>query len=78
MSNKDLYERVNTALDKVRPFLIADGGNVSIEKITDDNKVMVKFTGACGHCPFSTYTFKSGIESTILKEVPEITEVIAI
>ena len=73
-----LLDRVETALDTIRPYLLADGGNVSIEEITADNVVKLKLLGACGSCPMSIMTLKAGIEEAIKKEVPEITAVEAI
>jgi Fe-S cluster biogenesis protein NfuA len=73
-----LLERVETALDTIRPYLVADGGNVSIEEITPDNVVKLKLLGSCGSCPMSIMTLKAGIEESIKKAVPEITGVEAI
>lgn len=73
-----LKERVNKALDSMRPYLEADGGNVSIVEITDDLTVKLELLGACGTCPMSTMTFKAGLEEAILKAVPEINKVEAI
>jgi Fe-S cluster biogenesis protein NfuA len=74
----DLFDRVQAALDKVRPYLEADGGNVLIHEITEDNVVRLELTGSCGSCPMSSMTFKAGLEETILKSVPEITKVEAL
>jgi len=73
-----LLERVELALDSIRPYLLADGGNVSIEEITPDNVVKLKLLGSCGSCPMSIMTLKAGIEESIKKAVPEITSVEAI
>ena len=75
---KDLANRVNSALDKVRPYLEADGGNISLEEVTDDYVVKVKLLGACYGCPFSYQTLKAGVEQALLKEVPELREVVAV
>ncbi len=75
---EQLKERVNKALDSMRPYLEADGGNVSIVEITDDFTVKLELLGACGTCPMSTMTFKAGLEEAILKAVPEINKVEAI
>ncbi|WP_443937180.1 NifU family protein [Pedobacter sp. MW01-1-1] len=74
----NLTERVEQALETIRPYLIADGGNVSVEEITSDNVVKLKLLGNCGSCPMSFMTMKSGIEQAILKAVPEITAVVAV
>jgi len=71
----NLIKKINSALDKIRPYLVADGGNVNIVELTDNYEVKVKLTGACGSCPFSLYTLKAGVESAIRQEVPEIKEV---
>jgi len=72
-----MLERVKKVLDKVRPSLQADGGDVKLISV-DDNVVKVQLTGACGGCPFSQMTLKMGIERTIKEEIPEIKEVISI
>ncbi len=73
-----LLERVEAALNTIRPYLETDGGNVSIEEITPDNVVKLKLLGACGSCPMSIMTLKAGIEEAIKKAVPEITGVEAL
>jgi Fe-S cluster biogenesis protein NfuA len=60
-----IKERVEAALDRVRPYLEADGGNVNIAEITNDGVVKLELTGACGTCPMSTMTFKGGLEESI-------------
>ena len=74
----DLTAQVERALETIRPYLIADGGNVAIEEITADKIVRVKLLGNCGSCKMSFMTMKAGIEQTIMKEVPEIKGVEAI
>ncbi|MCJ0741536.1 NifU family protein [Pedobacter montanisoli] len=74
----DLRAQVEQALETIRPYLIADGGNVAIEEITPDNIVKVKLLGNCGSCKMSFMTMKAGIEQAIIKEVPEIKGVVAI
>ncbi|MDB5131475.1 MAG: hypothetical protein JWR02_1224 [Mucilaginibacter sp.] len=73
-----LLDRVEAALDTIRPYLLTDGGNVSVDGITSDNVVKLKLLGACGSCPMSIMTLKAGIEEAIKKAVPEITAVEAI
>jgi len=68
----DLLQRVESALDSIRPYLEADGGNVSVEEITPENIVKVRLLGACGSCPMSVMTMKAGIEQAIKRSVPEI------
>jgi Fe-S cluster biogenesis protein NfuA len=73
-----LLERVEAALDTIRPYLETDGGNVSVEEITPEGIVRLKLLGSCGSCPMSIMTLKAGIEGAIQKAVPEITGVEAI
>ncbi|AWW00247.1 NifU family protein [Arcticibacterium luteifluviistationis] len=73
-----IKERVEAALDSVRPYLEADGGNVSVVEITEDGTAKLELLGACGTCPMSTMTFKAGLEEAILKSVPEIKKVEAL
>ena len=70
-----LKEKVEKALDEVRPALKADGGNVELVEVTEDGVVKLRLTGACGHCPMSTYTLKMGIEKTLKTRVPEVKSV---
>ncbi|MBE0460910.1 MAG: NifU family protein [Candidatus Aminicenantes bacterium] len=72
-----MKKKVEKALDKVRPSLIADGGNVELVEVKD-GVVKVKLTGACRGCPMSQMTLKMGIEKFLKKEIPEIKEVIAV
>ena len=73
-----LLERVEAALDTIRPYLETDGGNVSVEEITPENVVKLKLLGSCGSCPMSIMTLKAGIEQAIKKAVPEIAGIEAI
>ncbi|MBI2860274.1 MAG: NifU family protein [Chloroflexi bacterium] len=72
-----MKERVEEVLDKVRPSLMMDGGNVELVDVTDGT-VKVKLMGACGSCAMSTMTLKMGIERILRKEIPEIKEVLAV
>ena len=74
----DLLQRVENALDTIRPYLEADGGNVSIEEITTDNVVRLRLLGSCGSCPMSIMTLKAGIEQAIKRSVPEIESIEAV
>jgi len=69
-----MREKVEKALDKIRPALMANGGNVELVDV-DDGMVKVKLTGACGGCPMSQMTLKMGIERVLKQEIPEIKEV---
>jgi len=74
----NLTEQVEQALESIRPYLLADGGDVAIEEITADKVVKLKLLGNCGSCKMSFMTMKAGIEQAIMKAVPEITGVVAI
>lgn len=63
---------IQGVIDRVRPFLQRDGGDVQLVDITEDNIVRVKLVGACGTCPMSTMTLKNGIEAELKKSVPEV------
>jgi Fe-S cluster biogenesis protein NfuA len=73
-----MKEKVEKALDKVRPMLMADGGNIELIEVTADGVVKLKLTGTCGCCPMSQMTLKMGVERIIRQEVPEVKEVLAI
>ncbi|HEW81809.1 MAG TPA: NifU family protein [Nitrospirae bacterium] len=70
-----LKEKVEAVLDKVRPMLQRDGGDVELVEVRDDGVVKVRLTGACSGCPMSTMTLKNAIEETIKKEIPAIKSV---
>ncbi|MGD0780503.1 MAG: NifU family protein [Dehalococcoidales bacterium] len=72
-----MQEKVKDVLDKVRPYLVRDGGNVELVSI-EGGTVKVKLVGACAGCPHSTMTLKNGIERLLKQEVPEVKEVIAV
>jgi Fe-S cluster biogenesis protein NfuA len=78
MDKSRIIEKVNLALEKIRPYLNADGGDVSLVEVSDDLVVKVKFSGACDGCPYSVMTLKAGVEEAIRKELPEVKEVIAV
>ncbi len=72
MKKEEIILRVESALDSIRPYLVADGGNVRVIEIDEDNILKLEFVGACGNCPMSTMTFKAGVEEAIKRAVPEI------
>ena len=72
-----MKEKVDKVLDKIRPLLMADGGNVELVDL-EDGVVKVRLTGACSGCPMSQMTLKMGIERLIKQELPEIQEVVAV
>ncbi len=71
-------EHINSVLNEIRPYLQADGGDISFIDLTEDMVVKVELTGACGHCPMSIQTLKMGVEQTLQKAIPEIKEVVDI
>ncbi len=70
--------RIEKALDQVRPYMIADGGNVSLLEITDDMIVKLQLEGACSSCKMSMMTMKAGVEQSIMRAVPEVLSVEAV
>jgi Fe-S cluster biogenesis protein NfuA len=70
--------QIEEALDNIRPYLEADGGNVRVIDLTDDMVLKLELLGNCGSCPMSTMTLKAGVEEAIKKVIPEIKKVVAI
>ncbi|MEK7450082.1 MAG: NifU family protein [Planctomycetota bacterium] len=73
-----MKEKVELALNKIRPTLQRDGGDIELLEVTPEGVVKVRLKGACGGCPMSQMTLKMGVERVIRQEVPEVTEVIAV
>lgn len=74
-----MKEKVQAVLEKIRPSLQADGGDVELIAVNEDNGVVtVHLTGACGGCPMATMTLKQGIEHSLKREIPEVSQVIAV
>ena len=78
ITDRELLSKIEGALDKIRPYLEADEGNIKLIEVTDDMVVKVKLMGACSSCNVSMMTMKSGVEQAIKRAVPEIKEVIDI
>lgn len=78
MSRQKTIEKINAALEQIRPFLNDDGGDIELIELTKDNVVKVRFLGACKDCSMSPMTLKGGVEEAIKKGVPEIKKVITI
>ena len=72
--NKEIELKIIAIIDKIRPFLISDGGNLEFVKY-EDNIVYVRLTGACKDCAMINITLKEGIEKMIINEIPEVKEV---
>jgi len=79
MLNKtELIEKVNVALEQLRPYLKEDGGDMELVDITDEGVVQVRLLGACSDCSMSLMTLKAGLEEAVKKVAPEITAVVAV
>jgi Fe-S cluster biogenesis protein NfuA len=78
MTTEHLIEKVEAALDEIRPFLQSDGGDITLVSIDDDKYVKVQLQGACVGCSVNQMTLKSGVEMTIKKYAPQIESVINI
>ena len=74
MKEKEIEIKIKNLIEKIRPYLINDGGNIEFIKY-EDNIVYVKLTGACDGCPMLDITLKDGIEDLLINEIPEIKEV---
>ena len=71
-------DRVDKALDSIRPYLKTDGGDVRVLEVTPDGTARLELVGACGTCPMSLMTLRTGVEDTILRAVPEVLRVEAV
>jgi Fe-S cluster biogenesis protein NfuA len=77
IAEQSIEDRVNRALDKVRPFIQSDGGEVWLIRV-DGSTAYVQMLGACGGCAASTMTLKGAIEAVVTADVPEVTEVLQV
>ncbi len=75
VNGTELSDRIEKALNTIRPYLEADGGNVHVLEFTSDQVLKLEFVGACGSCPMSTMTFKAGVEEAIKRLVPEVKKI---
>lgn len=75
---QELKDQIEFALDTIRPYLEADGGNVRIVELTNDMVLKIEMLGNCGSCPMSSMTLKAGVEEAIKRAIPEITRVEAV
>ncbi len=73
--NEELNKKVKTALESIRPYLQADGGDVELVQVSDEGIVEVRLTGACVGCPMSQMTLRAGVERALMREVPGIKRV---
>ncbi len=73
-----MQERIEKALETIRPYLKADGGDVQFIKYTEDGIVLVKLIGACSSCPMSQMTLRAGVERALIRQIPGIRRVEAV
>jgi Fe-S cluster biogenesis protein NfuA len=73
-----MREKVEKALEGIRPYLQSDGGDIELVEVTDDGVVRVRLLGACGGCPFSQYTMETSVEKRLKEEIPGVKKVEAI
>ncbi|HMQ47133.1 MAG TPA: NifU family protein [Saprospiraceae bacterium] len=78
VEKNEWMDRVDQALEEVRPHLAVDGGNVEVVDISDEMVVRVKWLGACSNCSMSVMTMKAGVEQAIIGRLPEISGVVAV
>ena len=78
ITNKRILNKIEVALDEIRPYLKTDGGDISLVEVTDDYIVKVKLLGACESCHVSMMTLKNGVELAIKNAVPKVKEVIEV
>jgi len=70
-----IEDRINSVLEKIRPYLQADGGDVRLVKVTEDGIVELKLLGACNTCPLKPMTLRAGIERSLMHEIPEVVRI---
>jgi len=76
--HEEIKERIVKALDEVKPYLQADGGDIEFVNYTEDGILEVRLVGACGHCPMAQMTLRAGVERAVLRTVPEVKRVEAV
>jgi len=77
-TNTELIKKAQNAIEQIRPYLQADGGDIRFVELTDENILNVELQGSCGSCPFSKMTLKNGVEEAVRRTLPEIVSVEAI
>jgi Fe-S cluster biogenesis protein NfuA len=77
-NNEELYNKINNALDKMRPHFQMDGGNIEISEITDDKVVKLKWTGSCSKCERAEISFNYSVRDYLLQEIKDIKDVVEI
>jgi len=76
--SEDLCERIDRALDELRPFLKSDGGDIKVLAVREDLTVEVELQGACAHCAQAAMTMRAGVEEAVRRVVPEVQRVVAV
>jgi Fe-S cluster biogenesis protein NfuA len=71
-------KKILSAMEQLRPFLVADGGDMELVEIQDDGTVVVRLLGSCSDCSMSHMTLKAGIQEAVMRAAPEVTSVVAI
>jgi Fe-S cluster biogenesis protein NfuA len=77
-TNTELITKAQHAIEQIRPYLQADGGDIRFVELTEENILNVELQGSCGSCPFSRMTLKNGVEEAVKRALPEIVSVEAI
>jgi Fe-S cluster biogenesis protein NfuA len=77
-TNIELITKAQNAIEQIRPYLQADGGDIRFVELTEENILNVELQGSCGSCPFSRMTLKNGVEEAVKRALPEIASVEAI
>jgi Fe-S cluster biogenesis protein NfuA len=78
MKPDDAEQKITEALELIRPYLIADGGDITLVEVTEDMRVLVEFQGACTECSMSAMTLKAGVEGAIRSVMPSVKSIEAI
>ena len=78
ITDKKILDKIDLALEEIRPFLEADGGDIEFVELTDEWEVKVKLLGACSSCKINMMTLKNGVESIIKKAVPNVSKVVEV
>lgn len=78
MTGETMIEKINKALDDIRPHLAVDGGNIEVVEVSEDLEVKVKWLGNCEFCSMSAMTMKAGVEQAIKARIPEVKSVVAV
>ena len=77
-NHNELETKIKNVLDQIRPYIQSDGGDIKFVGLTEDNIVNVELMGACGSCPYSIITLKNGVETAMMKAIPEVKGVEAV